>query len=171
MILIKLFLLHQACSSFQLVTTTRRRSWRLSSSSSDTAVVSDKVGKLWQSIPMGPPDAILGIAQAFRSCQDSRKVNVCVGAYRDDSGKPWVLPSVRQAEHQMLADPNENKEYLPIEGDVQFVECALRFAYGEDAPLQTIAGVQTLSGTGACRVGGDFLAKFLPGRPIYIPHP
>jgi len=119
---------------------------------------------------MGPPDAILGIAQAFRACTDPRKVNVCVGAYRDATGAPWVLPSVRAAEQKML-ETNENKEYLPIEGDADFTNKALAFAYGtESTPI--LAGVQTLSGTGACRVGGTFLAKFLaPGTKIYIPVP
>lgn len=176
MLLIRLFLLQQTCSSFQLLSPTaqRRQNGQLlvrPLSAETTSVAPSEVGKLWESIPMGPPDAILGIAQAFRDCQDPRKVNVCVGAYRDDAGKPWVLPSVRQAEQQLLADPNENKEYLPIEGDVKFIDCALRFAYGEDVDLTSIAGVQTLSGTGACRVGGEFLAQFLPGRPIYIPNP
>eukprot|EP00544_Gedaniella_sp_CCMP2646_P012578 CAMPEP_0202484364 /NCGR_PEP_ID=MMETSP1361-20130828/3449_1 /ASSEMBLY_ACC=CAM_ASM_000849 /TAXON_ID=210615 /ORGANISM="Staurosira complex sp., Strain CCMP2646" /LENGTH=406 /DNA_ID=CAMNT_0049112979 /DNA_START=66 /DNA_END=1286 /DNA_ORIENTATION=+ len=120
-------------------------------------------------IPMGPPDAILGIAQAFRSCEDPNKVNVCIGAYRDANGQPWVLPSVRQAE---LVFKEENKEYLPIEGDVAFVEKALTFAYGQEAPLERIAGVQSLSGTGACRIGGAFLGRFLPkGTKIYIPDP
>lgn len=124
----------------------------------------------WQDVPMGPPDAILGIAQAFRACDDPRKVNVCVGAYRTSEGLPWVLPSVRRAEELML-EQNEIKEYLPIEGDAGFVEKALRFAYGANAPLDRIAGVQTLSGTGACRIGGAFLAQFLPGKTIYIPDP
>lgn len=120
-------------------------------------------------VPMGPPDAILGIAQAFRDCTDERKVNVCVGAYRDENGQPWVLPSVRQAEVLMK---DENKEYLPIEGDMGFVNKALIFAYGADAPLERIAGVQSLSGTGACRIGGEFLGRFLPkGTRIYIPDP
>lgn len=109
--------------------------------------------------------------QAFRQCDDPRKVNICVGAYRDSSGKPWVLPSVIAAEERMVADENENKEYLPIEGDQLFVEKALKFAYGADAPLERIAGVQTLSGTGACRIGGAFLAQFYPGKPIYLPVP
>lgn len=125
---------------------------------------------VWEDVPMGPPDAILGIAQAFRACEDPKKVNVCVGAYRTSEGLPWVLPSVRKAEETMLKQ-NEIKEYLPIEGDSAFVEKALRFAYGADAPLDRIAGVQTLSGTGACRIGGAFLAQFLPGRTIYIPDP
>jgi aspartate aminotransferase len=119
---------------------------------------------------MGPPDAILGIAQAFRACPDPRKVNVCVGAYRDENGKPWVLPSVRQAEH-ILLDSNDDKEYLPIEGDKQFVEFAMKFAYGQDMPMDNLAGIQTLSGTGALRIGGTFLAQFWPQHPIYVPNP
>lgn len=124
---------------------------------------------VWKEVPQGPPDAILGIAQAFRDCTADSKVNVCVGAYRDEQGLPWVLSSVRQAEEILLR--TENKEYLPIEGDQDFVAKALRFAYGADAPLSRIAGVQSLSGTGACRLGGEFLATFYNNKNIYVPDP
>jgi len=123
------------------------------------------------SIPMGPPDAILGIAQAFKACDDPRKVNVCVGAYRDANGKPWILPSVREAEKRMINEASETKEYLPIEGDTEFIQKALEFAYGSDTK-KSLAGVQTLSGTGACRVGGAFLSNFISDKTsIYIPVP
>ena len=56
-----------------------------------------KASDYLSSIPEGPPDAILGIAEAFKACTDEKKVNVCVGAYRDSNGKPWILPSVRKA--------------------------------------------------------------------------
>ena len=124
---------------------------------------------IWNEVPEGPPDAILGIAQAFRAAPEEHKVNVCVGAYRDTKGLPWVLPSVRKAEEMMLADDSENKEYLPIDGDQAYVAKALKFAYGANAPLERIAGVQTLSGTGACRIGGQFLADFYPNKNIYVP--
>jgi len=125
----------------------------------------------WETVPMGPPDAILGIAQAYRACPDPRKVNVCVGAYRDGKGSPWVLPSVREAEHILLDDESNNREYLPIEGDRDFVQAAMKFAYGCEMPMEHLAAVQTLSGTGACRIGGEFLAQFWPGHPIYLPDP
>ena len=48
-------------------------------------------------IPQGAPDAILGIAQAFRESNAENKVNLAVGAYRDDGGVPFVLPSVSEA--------------------------------------------------------------------------
>jgi aspartate aminotransferase len=122
-------------------------------------------------IPMGAPDAILGIAENFKACTDPNKVNVCVGAYRDENGKPWILPSVTEAEKAMMADPSSNKEYASIVGDAAFVEQAVKFAYGQDADLSTIAAAQTLSGTGACRIGGEFLANFYPVKTIYLPDP
>lgn len=143
----------------------------LLSTAFSVASPSTTLDKIWSQVPEGPPDAILGIAQAFRAAPDEYKVNVCVGAYRDTKGMPWVLPSVRRAEEMMLADENENKEYLPIEGDQAYVAKALKFAYGADAPLERIAGVQTLSGTGACRVGGQFLSDFYPNKNIYVPDP
>lgn len=45
---------------------------------------------------MGPPDVILGISEAYKRDTDPKKVNLGVGAYRDDEGKPFILPSVRK---------------------------------------------------------------------------
>lgn len=133
------------------------------------------VPSIWNDVPQGPPDAILGIAQSFAQCTDPRKVNICVGAYRDADGRPWVLPTVQTAETRLLqqqqqqqpassggSSPNNpvNKEYLPIEGDLIFVKKAIQFAYGANVDMDRIAAVQTLSGTGACRVGGAFLGGF-----------
>ena len=53
-------------------------------------------------VPEGAPDAILGIAQAFRESPRDDKINLAVGAYRDNSGSPFVLPSVREAEGRLL---------------------------------------------------------------------
>ena len=47
---------------------------------------------------MGPPDAIIGVNDAFKKDSNPSKMNLGVGAYRDDTGKPFVLPSVRKAE-------------------------------------------------------------------------
>ena len=87
-----------------------------------------------------------GIAAAFQACDDPRKVNVCVGAYRDANGKPWVLPSVHQAERIIWENiATQNKEYLPIEGDADFVKLAMEFAYGPEMPMDHLAAVQTVS--------------------------
>ena len=116
------------------------------------------------SVPQGAADPILGVAQAFRASSRPDKVNLAIGAYRDADGQPWVLPSVRAAERRLL-ERNQNKEYAPIEGVASFVSHALRFAYGDNCEALAegrLAAVQTLSGTGACRVAAEFYSKFLP---------
>jgi len=125
-------------------------------------------------VPMGAPDAILGIAEAFRASTAPNKVNVAIGAYRDDKGSPWVLPAVRAAEARLL-ERGEKKEYAGIDGLPDFLDKAMRFAYGNDCKELAegrIAAVQTLSGTGACRIAGEFYRRFLPeGTEIYLPNP
>ena len=69
---------------------------------------------------MGPPDGILGLVEAFTKDDFPKKVNLSVGAYRGDDGKPWVLPSVRKAEERVVA-ASMNKEYAPIAGVDAFV--------------------------------------------------
>lgn len=51
----------------------------------------------WSAVPAGPPDPILGVTEAFKADKDPRKINLGVGAYRDDQGKPYVLDCVKKA--------------------------------------------------------------------------
>lgn len=123
---------------------------------------------------MGPLDPILGLTERFNKDSDPRKVSLGVGAYRDDNGKPYVLPVVKEAEQRILS-ANKNKEYAGIAGMKDFVDLSLQFAYGEDCQAlneKRITGVQTISGTGGCRLAGEFFARFLgKGTPIYMPNP
>ncbi|THH34165.1 hypothetical protein EUX98_g47 [Antrodiella citrinella] len=127
----------------------------------------------WSAVPAGPPDAILGVTEAFKRDQDPRKINLGVGAYRDGNGKPFVLPSVKKAEE--IISQSGDKEYLPITGLPEFTRRAALLAYGaESAPLKgnAVAVTQSISGTGALRIGGAFLARFYPhSKTIYLPTP
>lgn len=67
----------------------------------------------WAQFEMGPPDPIIGLNEAFQKDDHPNKVIVGVGAYRDDQGKPYVLPSVREAE-RILMDKNIDMEYSGI---------------------------------------------------------
>lgn len=58
---------------------------------------------------MAPPDPIIGVNQAFLSDPDSRKVNLGVGAYRDDNNKPYIFKVVKKVEQQIINDPALNK--------------------------------------------------------------
>ena len=68
-----------------------------------------RAASAWSNVAQGPPDAILGITEAFKKDSNPKKINLGVGAYRDDKGKPYVLPSVREAE-QKVVKQNLDKE-------------------------------------------------------------
>merc|ERR1719199_1438007 len=106
----------------------------------------------WTDVPAAPLDPILGMSQRFQADTDPRKVNVSIGAYRTDEGKPLVLSCVKKAEKSLLDDTSLNKEYLPQRGDMAFAGLCQQMIFGEDSALVkngTVATVQTLSGTGA----------------------
>lgn len=127
---------------------------------------------------MGPPDPILGLNDAFNKDTDPKKVNLGVGAYRDDNGKPWMLPSVVEAEKRLLEkgwNGAKQKEYAGIVGIKEFNDASIKFAYGADSPVikeNRIAAAQVLSGTGGGRLAFEFYARFLgKGTTVYMPDP
>ena len=73
-----------------------------------------------------------GVTEAFKADKDPRKINLGVGAYRDENGKPYVLNSVKKAEAH-LKEANPDKEYLPITGLSDFTKAAAKLAYGTSA--------------------------------------
>ncbi|OMH81573.1 Aspartate aminotransferase, mitochondrial [Zancudomyces culisetae] len=133
-----------------------------------------RFNSIWANIKMGPPDPILGINEAFKKDSHPLKVNLGVGAFRDDNGKPKVLDCVRKAE-KIISEKNLDKEYIPIVGLPQFNSEALKLAYGENSSAlkeDRVAVTQTLSGTGALRIGGAFIERFLgKDTTVYVPGP
>lgn len=128
----------------------------------------------WTNVKMAPPDPILGVTEAFKKDTNPKKINLGVGAYRDDNGKPFVLSSVKQAE-LLLAKENLDKEYTTITGVQEFCDASVRLLLGENSHIiknKLYATSQTISGTGGLRVGAEFLKKFYPyERVVYLPTP
>ncbi|KAK6026957.1 aminotransferase, class I/II [Ostertagia ostertagi] len=127
----------------------------------------------WTHVEMGPPDAILGVTEAFNRDTNPQKMNLGVGAYRDDQGKPFVLPCVREAEIRLLGE-KLNHEYAGIAGIPEFTKVAAKLGLGEDSEViksGRITTMQSISGTGALRIGSEFLAKYHPNKVIYQPTP
>merc|ERR1711879_213695 len=126
---------------------------------------------VWANVEAGPPDPILGLTQAFLEDKDPQKINLGVGAYRDDNNKPYLLNCVKEAAKRL---EDENLEYLPITGLASFNKASAELMFGKDsAPLKEKRNVtvQSLSGTGALRLFGEFAAKFIPGRKLLLPNP
>merc|ERR1712047_216305 len=114
-----------------------------------------------------PPIEVFKLTRDFQADTDPNKVSLGVGAYRTDEGKPWILPVVKKASHQLADDVEAeriNHEYLPVLGHDSFAANATKMLLGPDSKALKAGlafGIQSLSGTGALRNGGDFLAKQL----------
>ncbi|CZR68105.1 probable aspartate aminotransferase, cytoplasmic [Phialocephala subalpina] len=108
-----------------------------------------------------PPDAIFEVTKGFLADSDPRKVNVGAGTYRDENGKPWVLPSVRMAK-EIVA--NCGHEYLPIAGLKTFRDKAAELVFHDTKAWSEgrVATCQSLSGTGALHLAGLALKKANP---------
>lgn len=128
-------------------------------------------------VPQAPEDPLFGLMAAFRRDQDANKVDLGIGAYRDDNAKPWILPVVKKADDRLRDDPNLNHEYLPIAGLADFTSASQKLVLGGGSPAikeKRVTSLQTISGTGAVHLGALFLAKFYrtaSERTVYFSDP
>ncbi|HEY5763405.1 MAG TPA: amino acid aminotransferase [Rhodocyclaceae bacterium] len=128
---------------------------------------------LFAGVELAPRDPILGLTEAFNADTRSTKVNLGVGVYYDDNGKIPLLAAVRAAEEARLkaAPP---RGYQPIEGPAAYNNAVQNLLFGNGAELISAGRVvtaQALGGTGALRIGADFIKRFVPGAVVYISDP
>eukprot|EP01083_Nonionella_stella_P002465 7118_1 len=119
----------------------------------------DNASAVFGDVPTLPPDAIFFTKQRYKEDKEPKKVNLGIGAYRDDTGKPYPLKIVRKVEKQMATDEKYDKEYLPIGGDTEFVRLSQELILGNCDRLKNnmVTGVQAISGTGSLRVLFNFI--------------
>jgi len=123
----------------------------------------EKSSSVFADVEELPPDAIFNTKAEFMKDPDAKKVNLGIGAYRTSDGKPKVLECVKKAEAILLENTKsakQNKEYLPIQGDQEYVKLAQQLMLGESCKRIAegkVVGVQSISGTGALRVLFDYI--------------
>ncbi|XP_018372022.1 PREDICTED: uncharacterized protein LOC108766939 isoform X2 [Trachymyrmex cornetzi] len=125
-------------------------------------------------IELGPPIEVFALQKAFVDDTYEKKVNLTIGAYRTNEGKPWVLPVVKKVEKSLAADDLQNHEYLPVLGLEAFSEAATSMLLGANSPVIAQGrafGIQSLSGTGALRVAAEFLNRILYYDTFYYSKP
>ncbi|ARP86316.1 amino acid aminotransferase [Bordetella genomosp. 9] len=128
---------------------------------------------LFQNVELAPRDPILGLNEQYNADPRAGKVNLGVGVYYDDNGRIPLLAAVRKAEVARI-EAAAARGYLPIEGIASYNKGAQALLLGADSPL-TAAGrvltTQALGGTGALKIGADFLHQLLPDAKAYISDP
>ena len=122
---------------------------------------------------MAPRDPILGLNEAFNADSRTTKVNLGVGVYFDDNGKIPLLNAVKVAEKARL-EAMPSRGYQPIDGLAAYNQAVQVMLFGKDSPLLAegkVVTAQALGGTGALKVGADYLKRLLPGATVYISDP
>ena len=122
-------------------------------------------------VEMAPADPILGLTEKFKADPNPAKANLGVGVYQDASGKLPLLGSVAEAERRVVGVP-QAKPYLPIDGLPAYNEAVTELVFGAGSPVaERVATVQALGGTGALRVGAEFLKSVVPGAKVLLSDP
>lgn len=113
-------------------------------------------------------DPIVEMMESFRADSRTDKINVGIGVYQDERGETPVFSAVKRAEAIQLYQEN-SKSYLSVAGNKAFLEDVAVQLFGPNKPLY--ASVQSVGGSGALRIIGDFCAKVAPESTLWLPNP
>lgn len=128
---------------------------------------------LFSAVEMAPRDPILGLNEAFNADTRTSKVNLGVGVYCNEEGRIPLLRAVVEAETIRVAQ-HASRGYLPIDGIAAYDQAVQKLLFGNDSPLIAAGRVittQAVGGTGALKIGADFLKQLLPNAVVAISDP
>lgn len=131
------------------------------------------MNSLFESVELAPRDPILGLNEQFNADTRAGKVNLGVGVYYDDNGRIPLLKAVHKAEIARI-EAAAPRGYLPIEGIDAYNKGAQRLLLGQTSPLidsGRVLTAQALGGTGALKIGADFLKWLKPDAKVVISDP
>ncbi|MDO7897118.1 amino acid aminotransferase [Pseudomonas citrulli] len=128
---------------------------------------------LFSAVELAPRDPILGLNEAFNADTRTNKVNLGVGVYCNEEGRIPLLRAVVEAETIRVAQ-HVSRGYLPIDGIAAYDQAVQTLLFGKDSPLIAAGRVittQAVGGTGALKIGADFLKQLLPDAVVAISDP
>lgn len=125
--------------------------------------------EFFNQVPLTPPDPIFGVAAAFNEDKRDQKVDLTIGVYKNPQGRNDTLDVVRETDIG-LSTHEANKVYLPMGGDPVYRDVSRKLVFGENADIERIFVSQTVGGTGALRVGAEFLSE-ISNKTVYLPNP
>ena len=129
---------------------------------------------MFQKVDAYAGDPILSLMERFKIDPRSDKVNLSIGLYYDENGVIPQLQAVAQAEERLNATPHGASIYLPMEGLNSYRSAIAPLLFGAEHPALLegrIATIQTLGGSGALKVGADFLKTYFPNSQVWVSDP
>ena len=129
---------------------------------------------MYQKVDAYAGDPILTLMERFKEDPRSDKVNLSIGLYYNEDGIIPQLKAVADAEARLNAQPHGASLYLPMEGLNSYRHAIAPLLFGADHPVlqqQRVATIQTLGGSGALKVGADFLKRYFPESGVWVSDP
>ena len=129
---------------------------------------------MFQKVDAYAGDPILSLMERFKEDPRADKVNLSIGLYYNEDGIIPQLQAVAQAEARLNAAPHGASLYLPMEGLNTYRNTIAPLLFGADHPVlqsKRVATIQTLGGSGALKVGADFLKKYFPDSGVWVSDP
>lgn len=129
---------------------------------------------MFQNVDAYAGDPILSLMETFKQDPRTNKVNLSIGLYYDEQGIIPQLQAVAAAEEQLKAEPQQASLYLPMEGLNAYRNAIAPLLFGAEHPVLKagrIASIQTLGGSGALKVGADFLKRYFPNAGVWVSDP
>jgi aromatic-amino-acid transaminase len=130
--------------------------------------------RVFQKVDAYAGDPILTLMERFKEDPRSDKVNLSIGLYYNEDGIIPQLKAVADAEARLNAQPHGASLYLPMEGLNSYRHAIAPLLFGADHPVlqqQRVATIQTLGGSGALKVGADFLKRYFPESSVWVSDP
>ncbi|HEY0214567.1 MAG TPA: amino acid aminotransferase [Paenirhodobacter sp.] len=116
------------------------------------------------------PDKILALMGLFRDDPRPAKVDLGVGVYKNAQGVTPVMHAVRAAEKQIW-DAETTKTYTALAGETAFHSAMADLVLGADHPRDRVSALQTVGGTGACRMGFELARLANPNTTVWVSDP
>ncbi|KFC05356.1 biosynthetic aromatic amino acid aminotransferase [Trabulsiella guamensis ATCC 49490] len=129
---------------------------------------------MFQKVNAYAGDPILSLMERFKEDPRSDKVNLSIGLYYNEDGIIPQLQAVASAEAQLNAQPHGASLYLPMEGLNTYRNSIAPLLFGAEHPVliqQRVATIQTLGGSGALKIGADFLKRYFPDSGVWVSDP
>lgn len=129
---------------------------------------------MFQKVDAYAGDPILSLMERFKDDPRSDKVNLSIGLYYNEDGIIPQLQAVAEAEARLNAQPHGASIYLPMEGLNAYRHAIAPLLFGADHPVlaqHRVASIQTLGGSGALKVGADFLKRYFSGSQVWVSDP
>ncbi len=129
---------------------------------------------MFQHVDTYAGDPILSLMEEFGKDERTQKVNLSIGLYYNEDNIVPQLNAIKAAYKNIEPSNDKVKLYLPMDGLKSYNEATQALVLGKNSQARQdgrAVTIQTLGGSGALKVGADFLKKYFPESDVWVSQP